>query len=62
MKQAIRVNEEMYALVDHLKEQGLTVGMLSNIDSRLASFIREFGLYEPFNPCILSCEIGLREA
>lgn len=61
MKDAIGVNPEMYALIDQLKEQQIPVALLSNIDERLSKLIRDFGLYEPFNPCLLSCEIGIEK-
>jgi HAD superfamily hydrolase (TIGR01509 family) len=47
----------MYILVNQLKEQHISIALLSNIDERLSKLIRDFGLYEPFNPCLLSCEI-----
>lgn len=58
MKEAIGINPEMYALVDQLREKQIPIALLSNIDERLSKLVREFGLYEPFNPCLLSCEIG----
>jgi putative hydrolase of the HAD superfamily len=58
MKDAIGINREMYALVSELKQQQISVALLSNIDERLGKLIRDFGLYEPFNPCLLSFEIG----
>lgn len=61
MKDAIGVNSQMYELVGKLKEKGICIGMLSNIDDRLAKLIRDFGLYKPFEPCLLSCEIGLEK-
>ncbi|MBX9923365.1 MAG: HAD family phosphatase [Rhabdochlamydiaceae bacterium] len=61
MKDAIGVNPEMYELVSQLKGNGTPVAMLSNIDDRLARLIHDFGLYEPFDPCLLSCEIGLEK-
>lgn len=61
MKDAVGVNPNMYALVDQLKEKGIPVALLSNIDDRLARLIRDVGLYEPFDPCLLSCEIGLEK-
>jgi len=61
MKNAIGVNPEMYELVGQLKGKGIPIAMLSNIDDRLARLIRDFGLYEPFDPCLLSCEIGLEK-
>lgn len=61
MIEAIGVNPEMYALVEELKKHQIRVALLSNIDERLSKLIREYGLYEPFNPCILSCEIGVEK-
>ncbi|MBI5273745.1 MAG: HAD-IA family hydrolase [Chlamydiales bacterium] len=58
MKNAIGINQEMYALVDELKEKKLRVALLSNIDTYKSKLIRDFGLYIPFDPCLLSCEIG----
>jgi epoxide hydrolase-like predicted phosphatase len=57
MRDAIGINPEMYILVNQLKEQHISIALLSNIDERLSKLIRDFGLYEPFNPCLLSCEI-----
>lgn len=61
MKNAIGVNPQMYALVEELREQQIPIALLSNIDEPLAKLIRDFGLYEPFYPCLLSCEIGIEK-
>lgn len=61
MKDAIGVNPKMYVLVDQLKKQQISVALLSNIDERLSKLIRDFGLYQPFEPCLLSCEIGFEK-
>lgn len=61
LKKCIGINEEMFAFVNHLKQKSLVVALLSNVDSRLAGFIRNVGLYEPFDPCLLSYEIGLEK-
>lgn len=58
MKEALGVNPQMYALVEDLKQKEISVGLFSNIDERLAKIVRDFGLYEPFDPCLLSYEIG----
>jgi putative hydrolase of the HAD superfamily len=58
MKKAMGVNPKMYALVDQLKEREITVGLLSNIDERIGKLLRGYGYYEPFDPCLLSHEIG----
>jgi epoxide hydrolase-like predicted phosphatase len=61
MKEAIGVNPQMYALVEELQAAQVPVALLSNIDERLSKLIRDFGLYEPFDPCLLSCEIGIEK-
>lgn len=61
MRDAIGINPEMYALVDELKKRHISIALLSNIDDRLSQLIRDFGLYKPFNPCLLSCEIGVEK-
>ena len=61
LKEAIGVNPQMFALVEELKEKEISVGLLSNIDERLANLIRGFGLYDLFDPCLLSCEIGVEK-
>lgn len=61
IKESIGINPKMYALVDQLKEKHIPIVLLSNIDERLAKLIRNFGLYEPFDPCLLSYEIGLEK-
>lgn len=61
MQDAIGVNPHMYALVEKLKAKQYKIALLSNIDERLGKLIREFGLYKPFTPCLLSYEIGLEK-
>jgi epoxide hydrolase-like predicted phosphatase len=61
MKEAIGVNPQMVALVEELRGAQIPVALLSNIDERLSKLIRDFGLYESFNPCLLSCEIGVEK-
>ncbi len=61
LKKSIGANPKMYELIDELKQQGIQVGMLSNIDDRYIQLIRSFGFYDPFSPCLLSAEIGLEK-
>lgn len=61
MRRAIKVDTAMYELIAQLKEKQIPVALLSNVDERIAKFLYEFGLYEPFNPCLLSCEIGIEK-
>ncbi|MBX7067561.1 MAG: HAD family phosphatase [Parachlamydiales bacterium] len=57
MKDNLGANPRMFELVSQIKETNTQVALFSNIDQRLANLIREFGFYDPFDPCILSCEI-----
>ncbi len=59
IQKSIGADPEMFALVEELKGKKVRVGLLSNIDDRYTGLIRKYGYYEPFEPCILSCEIGL---
>jgi len=61
MKEALNINPVMYTLVDELKANNTSVALLSNIDERLAALLKEYGCYEPFDPCLLSCEIQLQK-
>jgi putative hydrolase of the HAD superfamily len=61
MQTSLGVNLKMYALVGELQEQNILVAMLSNTTERRSKIFRSFGLYKPFDPCLLSCEIGLRK-
>jgi epoxide hydrolase-like predicted phosphatase len=61
LKGSVGADPEMYMIVDQLKKKGIRVGMLSNINDRYTKLIRDFGFYEPFDPCLLSCEMGLEK-
>lgn len=61
LRESVGADPNMYDLVEQLKDGGIQVGMLSNIDDRYVKLIRGFGFYEPFEPCLLSCEIGVEK-
>lgn len=61
LKESVGADPTMYVLIGQLKEGGIRVGILSNIDDRYTKLIRDFGFYEPFEPCLLSCEMGLEK-
>jgi len=60
-KSALNIDEEMYALAALLKEKGMRVALLSNVQKRYSELIRSYGLYEPFSPCLLSGEVGIEK-
>jgi len=55
------VNLKMYALVNTLKEKGVTVGLLSNCNTLAAKLMKKTGLTAPFNPCLFSNELGVEK-
>jgi epoxide hydrolase-like predicted phosphatase len=57
MRNAVGIDIEMYKLVNQLK-QHIRVGLLSNSDGHFTNLLRDCGIYEPFDPCLLSSEIG----
>lgn len=57
MRNAAGMDKEMYKLVKELK-QYIRVGLLSNSDGQFTNLLRDCGIYEPFDPCLLSSEIG----
>ena len=59
--ECLHANVQMYALVEELKAKGIPVGLLSNTQARYGRLVKELGLYEPFDPCILSYEIGVEK-
>jgi putative hydrolase of the HAD superfamily len=52
------VNPEMFALVDRLKQKHLPIILFSNIDPIPAQYMREMGLFAPFDQHIFAYEIG----
>lgn len=61
LKKSMGADPKMFALVDELKNKQIRVGLLSNINDRYKKLIEEFGFYEPFDPCLLSCEMGFEK-
>lgn len=55
---SIHERPHMMELVRTLKEGGYQVAMLSNVSKREACLVQRLGYYAPFNPVLLSCEIG----
>jgi putative hydrolase of the HAD superfamily len=58
---AYGMNPEMYTLIDELKAKGVRVALLSNVHPGRSKRLRALGLYEPFDPCLLSCEIRVKK-
>lgn len=61
LKASVGADPAMYRLVDELKENGLRVGLLSNVNKGRVKMLRKFGFYAPFDPLILSSEVSLEK-
>jgi epoxide hydrolase-like predicted phosphatase len=51
--------QAMLEYVKMLKSKDYIVGLLSNVIPVTEAIIREKGIYDLFDPCILSCHVGL---
>ncbi len=58
LKESVGVDAAMFELVDELKKQSVQVALLSNVSAYYSRVIRNFGYYQAFDPCLLSCEMG----
>lgn len=56
---SIHERPKMMDLVRELKRRGYRVAMLSNVSRREARLVKKLGYYAPFDPVLLSCEIGV---
>lgn len=54
------IREEVMEIAKGLKKR-YVVGVISNVLDMIVRMNREDGLYKPFEPVILSCEVGLRK-
>jgi epoxide hydrolase-like predicted phosphatase len=50
--------EPVYQLAEQLRKQGIKTGILSNVFQFNADLLRKAGLYDGFDPLVLSCEVN----
>lgn len=55
----MKPRDDVLAYIENLKSKGYVVGLLSNVIRRTESFLRENGVYDLFEPCVLSCNEGI---
>lgn len=55
------VYQDMQEVIHKLKAAGYRLALLSNITEYSANTIRKNGFYDPFDPILLSCEIGAKK-
>jgi len=58
---AFEFNPGIIEIIQNLKAEGFQVAMLSNATPDQVVIVREKGLYAPFDPVLLSCEIGIKK-
>ena len=51
-----QLSQEAKKLVQRLKNQGYSVGLISNVSQTKASYLKRAGFYDAFSPVILTCE------
>lgn len=61
LRSSLGASEDMYSMIQELKELGIKVGLLSNIEKRYATIAKDFGLFTPFDPCLLTCDMGVKK-
>lgn len=61
MLESVEVYLPMLRVCQALARQGYIVGALSNAIADHAKLLRRRGIYAPFSPCVLSCEVGARK-
>lgn len=60
LEDSLQVDPEMLALCRRLQGK-LPMGVLSNTITEHAAYLQKFGVYDIFNPCVLSFEVGMRK-
>lgn len=56
-----RVNPAMLALAAELRDRGLKTAVLSNTQASHVAIMRRMGVLAPFDPVLMSCEVGCRK-
>ena len=60
-EQHFLVNPEMLALAAELRDRGLKTAILSNTQASHVAIMRRMGVLAPFDPVLMSCEVGCRK-
>lgn len=59
IENCITSDSRMYDLITKLKAKGYKIALLSNVQPHKALILKNLGLYEPFDPLLLSCDTGI---
>lgn len=61
MKATASIDQDMMTFCWNLSKRGYTVAALSNTIVDHVHVLNDMGAYQPFRPCVLSCQVGLRK-
>jgi putative hydrolase of the HAD superfamily len=61
IRKSLGADERMYRLVDEIKKKNIKVGLFSNIRKDWVKTAQSYGLFQPFDPCIFACDIGVEK-
>ncbi len=61
MRATARVDDDMMTFCWNLQKRGYIVAALSNTIVDHVHVLNELGVYQPFRPLVLSCQVGLRK-
>ncbi|GMU53085.1 MAG: hypothetical protein AMXMBFR33_22310 [Candidatus Xenobia bacterium] len=61
MRATAKLDEDMLTFCWNLSKRGYTVAALSNTIIDHVKVLHDLGAYQPFRPCVLSCQVGLRK-
>ncbi|MBI3929524.1 MAG: HAD-IA family hydrolase [Armatimonadetes bacterium] len=61
MLDSIELNLPLLQLCQALARKGLIVGVISNTIADHAEILADLGVYVPFSPCVLSCQVAMRK-
>ena len=57
----LSIDNRMLKVVELLKQNGYKVGIVSNVIAEHAAVLERVNFYSQFEPCVLSCNIGVRK-
>jgi putative hydrolase of the HAD superfamily len=61
LSESLKVDTNLLNMIWSLRRKGMMVGALSNTIQEHAEHLADLGYYQPFQPCILSCMVGMRK-
>ncbi|MBQ7529632.1 HAD family phosphatase [bacterium] len=61
LRATLDIDGQLLGIAKYLRSNGYKVGILSNVIMEHMAVLEKMGFYDDFDPCILSCVVGLRK-